>query len=529
MFNLLKKDFHLFFPDQGYLRKKIATSLFISIIVLLFISIEVFVFCTILNKIKVYQNAAPAFFSIFLFVIVILLTFSAIVNTSKLFFNEQDYHQMMIYPISNLKKIGTKLIFLFFFQYVLNVAFAFPLFISYGIMLNISTSFYFVMLIYPILSFLFEAGVAMLLVYPYKLLSNFLKQHLLLQFIAMLLLLCLGTFLYSEVLTLFMSLVSNNQMEQLFTTSFIGFLTNLGESLFPSNFLVTIFTNFKASSFFIYLGIVIALFGLGLTLVSIFYTHFSQSIQKTRHGVQKKVTVLPPIITLIQKEIILLFKDSNNIFTFTGLLLVQPVLSYLICHAMSTVFTRGVFAYYILMLPNFIPLVNIVFLVLITIIINKGANQYISMEKNNIRLLKSIPMKPSTQLLIKVAIPFTLSFIFSLISFVTLYLANVIDLNTFLIGFAVNTILLFSVDIISLYEELKAHKNGSKNTLLSTIYSYFLILIFFVVSVVLSYFYVDTIIVSLVSIGVLIILTLPFIICMPSRVTRLFNALEVTN
>ena len=529
MLNLLKKDFHLFFPDYGYLRKKIASSLFIAIIMAMFIAIEVFVFSTILNKIKIYNNAAPAFFSIFLFVVVILLTIAAIVNASKLFFNEQDFHQMMIYPISNVKKIVTKLVFLFIFQYALNVAFAFPLFISYGIILNISSSFYFVMLIYPILSFLFEAGVAMLLVYPYKMISSFLKNHLLIQFIVMLILLAGGIYLYGNFLTLFMSLVSNNQMEQLFTTTFITWLTNLGNNLFPTNFLVHFFVSFDVGAFFIYLGIVIAIFALGLTLVSIFYTHFSQSIQKSRHGFQKEMHIYSPIISLIRKEIILLFKDSNYIFSSTGLLLVQPFLSYLICSAMSTVFMRGTFAYYIIMIPNFLPLVNISFLVLITIIINKGANQYITMEQNNIRLLKSLPIKPTTQLLIKVAIPFCLSFIFSLFSFLTLYLTGVIDGYTFLIGFVVNTILLFVVDVISLYEELKVHKNGSKNTLLSTIYSYLLILIFFVTSVVLSYFYIDTTIVFLVSILVLMVLTLPFLICIRSRATRLFNALEVTN
>ncbi len=529
MFNLIKKDFRLFFPDYGHISKKISTALFISIIVALFIGIEVYVFTTILNKIKIYQNAATAFFSIFLFVIVLLVTLAAVLNASKLFFNEQDFHQMMIYPISNVKKIATKLVFLFFFQYFLNVCFAFPLFISYGMILNVDASFYVLMLCYPILSFLFEAGVAMILVYPYKLISTFLKNHLIVQFITMIILIAGGVYLYGNFLTLFMSLVSNNEMDQLFTITSIERLIKLGYQLFPSNYLVMIFTNFNVGIFFTYVAIMLAVFLFGLGFLSLFYTHFNQSIQRKQHSLQKKMQVYPPIFTLIKKEFILLFKDSSYIFTFTGLLLVEPFLSYLICHAMSTVFTHGIFAYYIMVLPNFIPLVNIVFLVLISIIINKGANQYITMEKNNVRLLKTLPVKATTQLLIKVSIPFLLSLIFSLGAFITLYVTNIIDSNSFIIGFVVNILLLFAVDIISLYEELKQKNNGSKNTLLSTIYSYLLILIFFIISLVLSYFNFDIWIVFFISVGILVLLTLPFLICIRSRVKRLFDALEVSN
>ena len=37
---------------------------------------------------------------------------------------------------------------------------------------------------------------------------------------------------------------------------------------------------------------------------------------------------------LIKKELVLLFKDSNNIFSFAGLLIVQPFLMYLVVSAL---------------------------------------------------------------------------------------------------------------------------------------------------------------------------------------------------
>ena len=46
---------------------------------------------------------------------------------------------------------------------------------------------------------------------------------------------------------------------------------------------------------------------------------------------------------------------------------------------------------------------------LFTLIINQGANNYISMENKNVRLMKTIPVNLYKQLFIKVIIPFILS------------------------------------------------------------------------------------------------------------------------
>ena len=81
------------------------------------------------------------------------------------------------------------------------------------------------------------------------------------------------------------------------------------------------------------------------------------------------------------KELVLLFKDSNNIFSYAGLLIVQPFLLYLVVSALNGVFSSGTFAYYLIALPYFLPVLDIVLIMLFTVIINSGANNYISKQK----------------------------------------------------------------------------------------------------------------------------------------------------
>ena len=141
-------------------------------------------------------------------------------------------------------------------------------------------------------------------------------------------------------------------------------------------------------------------------------------------------------------ELCLLFKDSNNIFSFAGLLIVQPFLMYLVVSALNGVFSSGTFAYYLVALPNFMPVLDIVLIMLFTVIINAGANSYIGSEKRTVRIMKTIPISVFTQLIIKVGVPFVTSCISLVISTLVLLIAGVIIFKTFMSYFQIKIILM---------------------------------------------------------------------------------------
>ena len=177
-----------------------------------------------------------------------------------------------------------------------------------------------------------------------------------------------------------MEIVVNNNLNMLFTTETIAKLSVATKYFAPINLLINVFLG-NMQKFFPYVCISLGIFILGLS-VSIFAFNYFRNISIANVSKERvddlKVTSLKKI--LLKKELTILFKDSNNIFSFAGLLIVQPFLLYLVVSALNGVFSSGTFAYYLVALPNFIPVLDIVLIMLFTVIINSGANNYIGAE-----------------------------------------------------------------------------------------------------------------------------------------------------
>ena len=90
----------------------------------------------------------------------------------------------------------------------------------------------------------------------------------------------------------------------------------------------------------------IFILGLSITIFTFSYVRniFISNKKKYRIKDYKKQSIQK---ALIKKEVILLTKNQNYTLSFTGLLIVQPFLVYLVIKALNTIFTSGIFAYYI--------------------------------------------------------------------------------------------------------------------------------------------------------------------------------------
>ena len=199
MLNLLAKDFKLIFAKKDSVKRQVLSAIFSVLVIAILIAIETFIFQVILNKIKNYYQAPISFLTLFLFIISILMIAFCVIQARKLFFNKLDMEQLAIHPVSNTSIITSKLLFLFLMHYTTTLMFTYPLFISYGLTFNKSNLFYYIALFYPLLSFFFEAGVALIFVYPIKLLADWLKKHLVIQFILAMVIIFILAFAYSKV------------------------------------------------------------------------------------------------------------------------------------------------------------------------------------------------------------------------------------------------------------------------------------------------------------------------------------------
>ena len=241
----------------------------------------------------------------------------------------------------------------------------------------------------------------------------------------------------ASLLNVFIQIVAQNQLDSLLNVSSINHLIHLKKYFIPIHFLADVFVLSTSIELLYYLCIAVGILILGLTIGIASFNYFrnfhiqSHTLPKKEYQFKEKSVVQG----LIKKEFILLFKDSNYLLSFTGLLIVQPFLVYLVIAAMNTIFQSGVFLYYTSMLPYFIPFLDILILTIFTLIIHQGANNYLSMEHQQIRIVKMIPVPFQLQITVKVAIPFFLSEIFLFLTSLILWIGNVIHWQIFLFGF----------------------------------------------------------------------------------------------
>ena len=269
MLNILVKDFKkFFFTDKASIGKKIISLIFTVLMLAAFISIEVYLFTVIIKDVKSFPGASNVYLTLFLAIISVIMILFNVVNAHKLLFDKKDIEQLTRYPVTNSQIILSKLVFMIGIHYFTSILFTYPLFIAYGSLLSKAPLFYFITLFYPLLSFLFEGGVALILVYPFKLVTDFLKKHVLVQFIVAILVMFGACYLYSNVLSLFMNLVINNNINLLFTTDAIASLSSFVKKLVPMNFLASSFLSL-GSRFYQYLFIAGGTFFVGLA-ISIF-------------------------------------------------------------------------------------------------------------------------------------------------------------------------------------------------------------------------------------------------------------------
>ena len=531
MLSLIFKDFKLIFAGNSQNKLgKYLTLLFTIVVGVLFIVIEVYLFQAIFNKIGVIKGASSSYFTLFLFIISTLLTVFCTFTAMKLFFNSVDNVKLSALPISETKIVLSKLIFLFITMYAMNLTFNLPLFITYGVIYKKMYSYYFNAVFYPVFLFFFQAGVALLFVYPVKLLLNYLKKHIIVQFVVVFVLAFGLAFLYSRALNLFISLVAENNIAQLFTTETINAVNSASKFMVPVNFLVNAFVNNVRTSIFPSIAISVGIFIIGLCVSIYFYNKFLQNFTNDTRSIKKeKLKAVSPAKALIKKELVLLLRNSNFIFSFTGLLMVEPFLSYLIIKSMNTIFTSGSLAYYLASVPNIVAFLDVMLMMLISAIIYQGANAYITNENKAVRLMKTIPVSSYKQLAIKVLIPLTMSLAALFISYVILVSTQTLSIIPTLYGLLINIIFIISLSIVSLFEELHVKRYQEKNTLVSGIYTYAVPIIYFLGALLLCYFQVNYNFIFLMGLGVVILSLVPYMIKFKERVNDDFLSLEVVN
>lgn len=488
MLNLLLKDFKLMLGSKKSLQGQILSAVFSVFFFAILIVVEVFLFRAILQTISKIKGAQSAFLTVFLCITAVIITIGDLFNAKRLFFDSKDIEQLSSRPVSNGQIIVSKMLYSFFLHYITSITFEYPLLFSYGQMIGKAPIYYFATLFYPFATFFFEAGVALMLVYPVWLFSKFLKKHFLIELGVSLVAIFGLSLAYSYVLDIFITLVSQNGLAQLFSQSSIETLIKFEKFAFPVNFLKDIFINKSRAAFFPFALISVGVFGMGVSVSVYAYNHV-RNVAFSTAVLSKKHTYKPVSVTkaLINKEFSLIAKNSDYTFSFTGLLIVQPMLLTFVIRSMNATLSAGTIQYFTALVPGLKEYVDLLFVMLFTVVINQGANSYVTMEERTVKNMKTIPVAFSKQLFIKVAIPFTMSFISCFASVLTLLISGTLTFKTAAFAFLVTVLLLFIFDVVSLWEELNIRHGKPRSTFFSSMLSYALPFAFTIAAILLSY------------------------------------------
>lgn len=179
----------------------------------------------------------------------------------------------------------------------------------------------------PIISFLISS----LLIIPYILLIDFLRDKYVIVFLLFSAALILAFLLYSNLLEVIQKLLETGNIRFLFNAEFIETLQKLLIYTYPANSLASIALGVDLLKSIL---IVIAITIVGVAVIyfitrNLFYiTLYKNDIRKTGGKKKGKYTELNPIASLMKKEFINVFREPANVFSYFAIASAMPVMVY---------------------------------------------------------------------------------------------------------------------------------------------------------------------------------------------------------
>ena len=478
-----------------------------AIFIGLFIALECFIFLALNEKIDEYSSYGIFdFLILFLFIMFIVSIGNSIFVLRKLLFDKKDSSILLPLPISSGEIIFSKLFYLFFEQVLLNLCISTPLLICFGATRELVPYFYVFSLVYPLMMSLITISVSLTFVVPFEYLYNFLKKYDIVQFVLASIVVILLCFAYKYVLDVFLTALNDSSFGGVFSSDFVNGLHNISVFLVPiSNILDVIVNGGNAlSAVSIYLGMLVIFFIVGINLSSYFYNKMNK------------------------KEFIMLFKDNSYIFSYTGLLIMMPFLSFVVINSLNSIIYDNL-RIYAIYFPELINGLNFALILLFISVINANASLSVSREEKAIQIVKYLPIDPFKQMAIKLIAPISLSSASLLISEIVLFSTSTINWYIFLVSLVLGLALIVFTNVFGILVDMHDKNSNIKyklsylTSLISIVYPLFILVLHFLLSFVSCPVALIYILEILISGGLLA----PLFIKINTRIKRLFNLMEV--
>ena len=450
-----------------------------------------------------------------LFALFIVGIFSLVPITYNAFFKNQKERIILgTSPASSFDIIFAKALNIFFKSLLFVFSTMFPLMVAYGVKSEVDFVF-FVLMFFTFLGVgvLIETF-AFLLVIPFREIRKIVSRYRIISFIVMMIFLILLALLYGGVLNLFVNLIRNDDIGSLFTVDNVEVMKTVSSFLYPIKNIIELSKvnevnlNFVIFISFIIFSFVIALFTFNKYLLN-YYQGANVFINRKKHKIFS-IRLSSIEGALIRKEFNLALSNSDGIFSYISLIILEPFLVFSV----------------ISLFPSIFLTVDVILIMLFIAIINTTSSMSLIKEKNTLIIMKTLPVSYFKQLLIKISVPTILSFISFFVSILALVIFNEISLIDFAFLILVGGLSIILLNIIALYSDLKSKNKSSLLTvLISFVFPLFAVTLGALLSLLVEA-YLETVIFFLSIIALELIVISFFIIKIKSRVTKLFMKYE---
>lgn len=519
-----------FLAKKGVVKKM--TSLLSSLVLLaLFIALEVILYINVYDKVNIYTDFNSSLFVVLIFALFLIGLFSAIPLIFNAFFkNEKEKIIIGTSPASTYDIIFAKSASVYLKLLIFTFTTIYPLSLAYGLKAELGFLFhclmFFACLVIP---FLLESFGSLLTI-PFKEVRKFIVRYRLLSFIIMMAFLLAVAFLYGSILNLFVDLIRSDDLGAIFTTSSVETLKTIANYLYPvKNFidfalLKEMNVNFVISLAFIIFSFVISIFIFNRYLTS-YYRGGLEKVNKRKNNVYS-IKISSINYALIKKELNLALNNSEGIFSYITLIILQPFLVFSVVSAVNLIFGTGNLNYISTLFPSIFLTVDVILILLFLSVINTTSSMSLTKEKNTLIIMKTMPVSYFKQLLIKISVPSILSFISFLVTMIVLVSFGEIDRVQFLFLIVIGIIFIVLLNVISLYNDLKSKGMSS---FLSLLVGFVLPIVSVLVGALLSLLVeasLETFIFFISIIALNLIALSFFLVKIKSRITRLFMLYE---
>jgi ABC-2 type transport system permease protein len=414
------------FDIVGTLLSALITLLIVAVSIILISSITKNYVAIKVNKVSNPIQRGLELINLFYVLVVGVMTILSVEKMRKTLTDKTGKSLLLRLPVKKQNIFLSKLAVLFLINYSTGFVLVFAINLIFYICLDVSAIFWLqtlaVWVFLPVVPFL----LASLLVVPYIKIVDFVKERYIILFILVTAILVGAFLLYSELLNIVQELLSTGSMKFLFNEGFTNTLQALLKYIYPVNCLSKIAMGQDLLlSFSIVVAVTLA------SLAAIYYISkalYNVTLYKNEERVfkfkKKEVkTQSNPIIALMRKEFISVFRDSKHMFSYFSIALAMPVMAYC-CYTLFEALlknTLGLSANYSLAL-----IVVLVF----SVLTNTFCATNISRDGVSNLKTKLLPIKASTIVLSKVifcAIVSSLAVIVSSVGLVALTSLTILD------------------------------------------------------------------------------------------------------